>query len=430
MQETNLKNKNYDFKFSLDRDRVPARQWRGQDMKKPVHSFVRAYNRDAVLRTIRISEQISRIEIARATGLSQASVTGITADLIKEGLVQEKKSNTHEGGRPPILLSIAPDGAYAMGINLTIEKIDVAIINFQAEIKAAYSMPLTSVYYTVEDIVDRMARCVQACMWEANFSKDRISGIGIGIPGLVDSESGIIRFLPNYGWENVNFRTLFQEQIQLPIYIENSSNNLAIAEHWFGIGKGMDNFIVVTLENGIGSGCVINGQLSRGHTGIAGEFGHLSMDADGPLCRCGKKGCIEAYAGNNSIIRDAKALAMKGEWKKDNPESITFGDILQALRNNEPEIVTLFSQAGKILGIGVAQLITLLNPEKIIITGKGVQAETAMFNSMFQSINAFVSKKFKDHGTEVIIKEWSDKDWVKGAGTLVLKEIYKSPTRK
>lgn len=400
------------------------------DMKKPIHSFARTYNRDAVLWKIRISELISRIDIAKATGLSQASVTGITADLINEGLVEEKKSGVHEGGRPPILLSISPDGAYAIGINMTIEKIDVAIINFQAEIKAFHSLELESVYYTVEDVVNMMVRCVQKCMWESNFSKDKISGIGIGIPGLVDSESGMIRFLPNYGWENVNLRDLFQKQINLPIYIENSSNNLAITEHWFGIGKGMDNFIVVTLENGIGAGCVINGRLSRGYTGISGEFGHLTMDAEGPRCRCGRKGCIEAYAGNNSIIRDAKNAAMKGLWNKKNPESITFDDIIKALFKNEPELLRLFNKAGKVLGMGIAHLITLLNPEKIIITGKGVRAENFLFDSMFQSINQSVSKKFTNHGTQILIKEWSDKDWVKGAGTLVLQEIYKSPARK
>jgi transcriptional regulator of PTS gene len=399
-------------------------------MKKPVQSFVRAYNRYTILSSIRISELISRVDIAKSTGLSQASVTGIAADLIREGLIEERKSGTHEGGRPPILLSIAPGGAYAIGVNLTIEKIDVAIINFQAEIKAFHSKKLNTAYYKAMDFVELMAHAVQDCMWEANFSRDKISGIGIGIPGLVDSESGMIRFLPNYGWESVNLKDLFQKKINLPTYIENSSNNLAIGEHWFGQGKGIDDFVVVTLENGVGAGCVINGQLSRGFRGIAGEFGHLSLDANGPLCRCGKKGCIEAFAGNNSILRDAKNAALKGLWKKQNPESITFDDILTALADNEPELVRIFKKAGEILGVGISHLITLLNPEKIIITGKGVQAKDALFNPMFQFINKSVSKKFKDYGTKIIISEWSDKDWVKGAGTLVLKEIYKSPTRR
>jgi glucokinase-like ROK family protein len=399
-------------------------------MKKTTPSFVRAYNRYNILTTIRVAELISRVDIAKSIGLSQASITGITADLISEGLIEEKKPGAYEGGRPPILLAISPDGAYEIGINLTIEKIDVAITNFQAEIKAFHSIELDSAYYRAEDLVDMMAQAVQKCMWEGNFSKDQISGIGIGIPGLVDSESGIIRFLPNYGWENINFRDLFQEKIGIPTYIENSSNTLALAEQWFGFGKGIDNFIVVTLQNGVGAGCIINGQLSRGNTGIAGEFGHLTMDPEGPLCRCGKKGCIEAYAGNNSLMRDAKNAALKGVWNKKKPEHLTFEDLLRAVHEKEPEILKFYHRAGKALGMGITHLITLLNPEKIFITGKGVQAENALFDPMFQAVNKFVSPKFEGYGTQIIIKEWSETDWVRGAGTLVLNEIYKSPTIK
>ena len=201
------------------------------------------------------------------------------------------------------------------------------------------------------------------------------AGIGIGIPGLVDSESGIIRFLPNYGWENIPFRDLFQKKIDIPTYIENSSNNLAIAEHWFGFGKGIDNFVVVTLQNGVGAGCIINGQLSRGYRGIAGEFGHLTMDPYGPMCRCGKKGCIEAYAGNNSLMRDAKNAALKGVWDKKKPERLTFEDLIEAVHAKEPEILKFYHKAGKALGMGIAHLITLLNPEKIFITGKSIFSE-------------------------------------------------------
>jgi len=240
----------------------------------------------------------------------------------------------------------------------------------------------------------------------------------------------MIRFLPNYGWENVNLRDLFQKEIEIPTYIENSSNNLAIAEHWFGVGKGHDNFTVVTLENGVGAGCIINGQLSRGHSGIAGEFGHLTMDPDGPLCRCGKKGCIEAYAGNNSLVRDAKAAATQGLWKKKNPEHITYQDVMDAVHKKEPHILNIFQKAGIVLGKGIAHLITLLNPESIIITGKGVMAENAIFDPMYQAINKSISKRFQDYGTKIVIKEYSEMDWVRGAGTLVLNKIYKSPTIK
>ncbi len=399
-------------------------------MKKTAPSFVRAYNRYSILTCIRIAELISRIDISKSTGLSQASVTGITADLISEGLIEEKKPGAYEGGRPPILLSIAPDGAYAIGINMTIEKIDVAVTNFQAQVKAFRTVKLDALFYQPDQIVDIMVRAMQDCMWEANFSKDQISGVGIGIPGLVDSESGMIRFLPNYGWENVNLRDLFQERVNIPTFIENSSNNLTIAEHWFGMGKGIDNFIVVTLQNGVGAGCFINGQLSRGHTGIAGEFGHLTADDEGPMCRCGKKGCIEAFAGNNALLRDAAMAARSGRWEHPADQRVTFEDLMSALGNKEPEILKLYDKAGATLGLGISHLITLLNPEKIIITGKGVKAKDAIFEPMFRSVSQHISSKFKDYGTQIIIKKWSEKDWVRGAGTLVLNEIYKSPTIK
>lgn len=396
-------------------------------MKKPVHSFVRAYNREAILRTIRVAELISRIDIARATGLSQASVTGITADLIREGLIQEKKSGIHERGRPPVLLSISPDGAYAIGINLTNEKIDVAIINFQAEIKAFHSHKLNSLYYTVEDIVDRMVRCVQECMWEANFSKDMISGIGIGIPGLVDSESGKIRFLPNYGWENVNLRDLFQNQINLPTYIENSSNNLAIAEQWFGEGKGIDNFLVVTIENGVGLGAVINGRIYQGQEGIAGEFGHITINPDGPECRCGKKGCVEAYAGKIVIMRDARQAVLDGLWDCENPGHFTYEDVVRAAQNGADVLRRLFDRAGLMLGIGISHLITLFNPTKIIITGQGVRAGDLIFDAMYSTFDNYLSAKFGRQTTQIIVQQWTEQDWARGAGALVLQELYKSP---
>jgi predicted NBD/HSP70 family sugar kinase len=399
-------------------------------MKKTAPSFIRAYNRYNILTCIRIAELISRVDISKSTGLSQAAITGITADLIAEGLVEEKKPGAYEGGRPPILLSIAPDGAYAIGINMTIEKIDVAVTNFQAQIKAFKTVSLDALFYTPDEIVDIMVRTMQDCMWEANFSKDQISGVGIGIPALVDSESGIIRFLPNYGWENVNLRDLFQKRVNIPTFIENSSNNLTIAEHWFGLGKGIDNFIVITLQNGVGAGCVINGRLSRGHTGIAGEFGHLTANNKGPMCRCGKRGCIEAFAGNMALLRDAASAARHGDWDHPADQKVNFEDLMTALENKEPEILKIYEKAGNALGLGISHLVTLLNPEKIIITGKGVMAKEAVFEPMYQSVKRHISAKFKDYGTQIIIKKWSEKDWVRGAGTLVLNEIYNSPTKK
>jgi glucokinase-like ROK family protein len=391
--------------------------------------LIRAINRFKILHTIRAHKLISRVDITKATGLSQATVTGITASLIGEGLLLEKRPGESEGGRPPILISLNPDATYAVGVYLSISQINIVIIDLEATIRASYEMPLRKQNYTPEAIADKIVQAVQECMWQANFSRNRISGIGIGLPGLVDSHTGLIRFLPNYQWEKVNLRDLVQKKIDHPTYIENSANSLTLAEQWFGEGRGIDNFIVVTLEYGVGMGIMIHGQLYRGHKGTAGEFGHTTVDPDGPLCRCGKKGCIEAIVGNNAILREAEAAAQKGEWKPDNPHDITIDEVILAAREGAPCLRNIFARAGRILAIGLSNLILIFNPAKIIISGRGVKAGELLFDSMYNTIPQYTSSR-TNGDAEIVIKSWNQNAYALGSGTVVLQEIFKSPANR
>jgi predicted NBD/HSP70 family sugar kinase len=396
-------------------------------MSLPVRDLMRAINRSKILETIRTVGMISRIDIARTTGLSQALITGLTADLIKEGLIIEKQSGRYKGGRRPMLLALNPEGAFVVGVNLSISELSAVIVNFEGTVVASHAHPLASTYHSVSEIADRVVGAVQACIWEANFAKEQISGVGIGIPGLVDPDAGAIRFLPNYGWENASFKELVQNKLNHPCYIDNSSNTLALAEQWFGEGKGIDNFLVVTIENGIGLGAVINGRIYRGQEGIAGEFGHMTIDPEGPECRCGKKGCVEAYAGNIAIMRDAKAAANDGRWECEDPDHFTYEEMRRAGQDGVVVLRQLFSRAGQMLGIGVSHLITLFNPAKIIFTGQGVQAGELLFDAMTATLEQYYSARFGRPTTQIIIQQWTEQDWARGAGALVLQELYKSP---
>lgn len=392
-------------------------------------NFQKAMHRFKVLDLIRTTGLISRIDLARQTGLSQASVTGITADLLKEGLIEEKKAGAYEGGRRPILLAVKPDGVHSIGVNLTINQIRIVIINFEAEVKASHTVPLEKHHYSPEELVEIIAQEIQACMWEANFSKDQIIGVGVGIPGPVDHRSGVVRFLPNYGWKEVPFCEMLQNRINHPVFLDNSSNNLAISEFWHGKGKGVDNFFVVTIENGVGAGTILNGQLIRGSEGIASEFGHTCYDPDGPECRCGRFGCLEAFVGNNSIIRDARKLVVQGNWSADkaDTEPISLDEVVTELSRGNSELTGIYHKAGTVLGQGLYNLITLLNPSLIIITGKGVLAGDHLFDPMFATLEKLQQGKFVFPNAEIIIHEWDDTDWARGAGALVLREVYKSP---
>lgn len=398
-------------------------------MTRSVRDFQKAQQRSHILEKIRTAGLLSRADLARQTGLSKASVTGIISALIDEGLVLEEKMGTYEGGRRPILLGINPAGAYAIGVNVSLQQIRIVIIDFHAEVKADYGLHLSKDHYEPEEIVGKTAQAIQACLWESNFSREQISGVGIGLPGLVDLETGTIRFLPNYGWNNVPFREMLEDKIGHPVYIDNDSNTLAVAEHWYGEGKGVDNFLVVTLQNGIGCGSVVHGRLLRGSLGVASEFGHMCIDPAGPLCRCGRKGCVEAWVGNTSILREAKIIINKGKWKTrlDQNTPLKFDHVLEELQRGNEELVKVYQQAGKVLGIGIRNLITLFNPELIILTGKGILAGDALSEPMYASMEQLRSGKFGSYKTKFVFNNWTEEDWARGAGTLVLQEIYKSP---
>jgi predicted NBD/HSP70 family sugar kinase len=392
----------------------------------PVRDLMRAINRAKIIELIRTAGLVSRVDLAAESGLSKASVTGITAELIQEGLIIEKQSGKYEGGRRPRLLGLNPEGAYVVGINLSIMEISVVIMNLEADIIATASHPLQDRHHSVDEITELMVKTVQTCMWEGNFARDRISGVGIGVPGPVYTSTGIIRFLPNYGWENVNLRDRVQSRLGLPCFIDNSSNTLAAAERWFGEGKGVDNFLVITLLNGVGLGIVINGHIYRGAEGIAGEFGHTVIVPDGPLCRCGKKGCVESFAGMISLLRDAKEEAARGRWQPTAPE-ITFDTLVEELERNNPAIIAIFNRAGAILGHGVSHLVSLFNPSRIIVTGTSVRAGQHLLEPFRHSLAANTPDMCRPEKDLIYVKEWTDEQWARGAGSLALQELYKSP---
>ena len=328
-----------------------------------------------------------------------------------------------------MLLALNPDGAYTLGVYLSIYQISVVIINFEANIVATHLMALDRTFYTPDELAEKTAQAIQACMWDASFSKDRIAGVGVGVPGLVDSQTGLVRYLPNYQWDHVNLQDLVRQRIDHPTYVENSANTLTIAEQWFGQGRGLDNFALITLEHGVGMGVVINGQLYRGDKGIAGELGHLTIDPRGPTCRCGQRGCLEASVGNYAILREARRAAEQGLWSPPDPEHIGIEAVLDAARGGDPVLRRIYAKAGRVLGVAVANLIKLINPGKVFIAGRGTAADSILFDSMYAVIPEVISTKL-DVSPEVIVQPWNQTDYARGAGVMVLQEIYKHPVSR
>ena len=276
----------------------------------------------------------------------------------------------------------------------------------------------------IEDLIES----VQTCLWQADFTKKQISGIGVAIPGLIDSRTGFVHYVPNYKWNNIGLADRLHERMGVPVYVENSANTLAIFEQWFGIGRGTDNFLLITTEHGIGAGLVLDGKIYRGSNGIAGEFGHTVVDDKGPLCRCGQTGCLEAICGNNAILREAAEAIKRGEWQLEG-RALTIEAVLAEAKGGNAALRAIYSRAGRTLGVGIGNMGKLFDPEKIIITGKGVLAGELLFGPMRETLPPGIAFT-RDARTRVFIQEWQPTLYARGAGALVLQEVYQSPANR
>lgn len=381
--------------------------------------LIRAINSSHVLNAIKTYGPIGRADIARRTGLSPATVTSISANLISQNLVLEKSAGDSSGGRPPILLVINPKGGYVVGIKLTETNAVYALTDLEATVIAKSSMILSG--HNPDQVVDDLAKMVTSFIREQKISKKQLLGVGVGVAGIVDAEEGILRQSPIYGWENVPLRQMLQSKLNVPIYIENDVNTLTLTERWFGPGQGVDNFLTVTVGRGVGLGIVVNGQFYRGQNGGAGELGHTAIDPNGPLCACGKRGCLEAYVGDPGLVRAAQESVSKSIQSID--------ELLQLAQNGNSAAIKIFNQAGRILGIGVANLINLFNPKKIIISGEGTREGDFLFIPMKESIQQNTMPGLFDPKIVEIIP-WGDDAWARGAAGLVLRELFESPIHK
>ncbi len=370
---------------------------------------------------------ISRIRISEVTGQSRASVTNITADLIKKSLIYEKESEeVATRGRRRIVLALNPDAAYVAGIKISGNIISCAVTDMQAHVRSSIVIPVQFDKRGVEFVADIIEDAVKHCCVKAGISIDQVFGIGIGLPGLMKNESGVYHLTPLYKTGENKLKDLVAKRLSINTYVENDSNALTLAHLWYGKGIDASNFLVITIEEGIGMGIVIDRKLYRGVNGIGSEFGHMVVSPGGELCRCGKRGCIESYTNENAILSAAEKSLKSGNWCHDNKEELTLDLLIELANSGNKPLKSIFAKAGKILGLGVAALIQIFNPEKIIFSGDGVKSGNLIFEPMHECIRQNTNSELIKP-VETIIEKWKDSDWARGAATIALKEFYRYP---
>jgi predicted NBD/HSP70 family sugar kinase len=393
-------------------------------MRRGNRELIKEINRNLVLNLINSHGSISRTDLARLSGLSAATITGITADFIDIGLIFEKEEGDSSGGRRPILLAVNPRGGFTVGLKLTEENVIGALTDLQATVIADHSSRLKT--RSPSNAIDTMANVVQELLQVGSIEEDKLLGVGIGMAGIVHAAQGVLHHSPIFGWRDVPIKELLQERLGVPVYIDNDVNTLTLTEKWFGAGQGIDHFLTVTIGRGVGLGIVLNGQLYRGAYGGAGEFGHTVIDPDGPPCACGKRGCLETYTSDPGLLRLAAEAASRGEL---DVVVDTTDALIQLAEGGDLTVRAIYEQAGNVLGIGLANLINLLSPQLIIISGEGVRAREWIFDAIQNAIAENVMPGL-EKGTEIRIDVWDDDAWARGAASLVLKELFESPIHK
>ncbi len=399
--------------------------------------LMRAINRSIVLNQIKTFGPIARADLARRTHLSPATITAIAAELIREGLVYEKEIGDSSGGRRPIRLAVNPRGGFVIGAKLMEDHVVGALTDLEATLLARHSLRLDE--KTPSAVALALGRLVQELLAQLSALDDlsggshdglsrppRLMGMGIGLAGIVDAGQGMVRQSPFFGWKNIALRDLIQEQVQMPVYLDNDVNALAYAEKWFGAGQGINDFLVVTVGRGIGMGIVVNGQLYHGAHGGAGEFGHTVVYPGGMTCTCGKQGCLEAYAGEPALLLQAEAAFQRGMLSR-SPQ--TPDDLVAMAQDGELAAQEIFARAGTLLGLAIANLVNVFNPERILVNGEGVRASRWLFDPMRVAINEHTMPGLRED-VSIRIEGFGDDDWARGAASLVLHELFESPIKR
>ncbi len=334
--------------------------------KKATHQQTKQLNRDLVLKLIFDHETISRAEVARLTKLTRATVSEIVTGLMEEGLVEEIGYGESIGGKAPILLSLVADSRYLIGLNLAKDKFVGAVVNLRGQIKEMVEFPVNERDgVQALQLVYQMLDQLTAKGWKP------LVGIGIGTPGLVNTRDGVVVNAVNLDWQDLPLAQLLEARYRLPVSILNDSQATAIGEFVYGQDHPTDsNLIVITVKHGIGAGILIHGRLFQGDGGGAGEIGHVVVQDEGVLCRCGNRGCLETIASAHAVVRRVQALA--GEYPQSplaqNPAA-GLAEIEAAWRAGDALAQRVMSDAAHYLGGAIAALVGVLNIQKIVLTG-------------------------------------------------------------
>jgi predicted NBD/HSP70 family sugar kinase len=363
-------------------------------------------NRSAILAHLGAQGPASRADLARVLGVSPALMTQLTKDLLADGLLVELEQAPSQGGRPARMLGLADSAGRAIGVKVVADHVAFVEVGLDGAVLRSASEPFDATAPTLlADLTVLLERFI------AGGGTVPVLGVGVGVPGSVDSQGSGIVDSTQLAWNQVPLGETLRRGLGLPVLVENNVNALAMAERLYGVGRRHDSFLVVTIGTGVGAGIVVDGVVLRGSGGGAGEIGHTPVLEDGPLCSCGNTGCLEAIIGEAALVRTARERGV-----------LKAGAGIAALRAaadaGEAGAASIFSEAGHLLGRSLAGLVQALDPELVVLLGEGTAAWPHWAFGFEPAFRAALLPRRR--GIGVAVESWQDESWAQGAAALVL----------
>lgn len=406
---------------SLGCPAVPARPARTVDLNNfqaATAKTARDINRRIVLNLIRKHQPISRADLARHSRLQRSTVSAITEQLIAERWVTVGALGDLPRGRKPTFLHLNGDRAAILGVDVRPAETTIAVADLSMRFLSQETIPTSD---NPEQFIAEL--CKRICHTTKSSPRLRFEGIGMALPGRVDLATNKLAFAPNLGWKAVDLKTPLEQATGLTVDLENAANACALAEIWSGRhSERVRNLISLTISEGIGVGLILNGQLVRGAGGLAGEFGHVAVQEDGPRCKCGNQGCFEACASNTAAVRYFSELKSSANARK--PSAPSFGSILQLVEQGDVCACDALDRMAHFLGIGTAMLVTGLSPDVIVLVGE----VTSAWERVGPIVNRIVERRaVAGLHTRILPTDPRTQPRLRGAIALVLQEHFGAP---
>lgn len=395
-------------------------------------SSVRDLHALRVLSCVRDHAPVSRAAVSRLEHLSKSTVTRLVDQLLADGLLIETgQLDVPDAKRKPIALRLNPDAHYCIGVNASRHSLHYVVTDFAGELHLNERVSIGGLK-TADEFVRAVIEVIRDALLRTGAAPEKVLGVGVGIPGLVDDQSGLIlNFASESRWMNVPLKALLEKEFPFPAHVDNDVNTLILSEQLFNPGEDMSNCVFANCWDGVGSAVIMGGHLLRGYSNSVGEIGHMVIEPRGRLCTCGKSGCVEAYCSPDVLCADVTEALRRGRasmlGSPADPERVTYQDVMACFEKGDPLCVEHVQRLAQYLSICLSNTINILNPKTMIISGELFEISEAFF----RIVRDFTCEMLISQMNQSVVfvkRSVKDKIYERGAVSLVYNAFYSAPS--